>query len=334
MMTDELFQACEFAKTAADMSIPVEPMPTPEPGSEAVDGMVNASMMDPNSVGAGTYAGSVDAAALAQAKARAAAAAQAAAAQKTAAIEEAYMMGYEDAMAEYEEMSKMASVEDAYTMGYEAALEELEKIAADDFMVIDGNVVKMPGLSVRERGEIINRYAPQAAALPSKGVPADSYERRVAQVRAAANRQAAKTFPTKGVSEGGRRAHAMNVAAKRDAAIVRPSRGVANPVERSIHSSILSNAEKPNATKANAKAAINNLKGEIAAANANGKIGRTAKNVGAVVGGLAAGAGAKYGLHKYLANKRKAKMTRNGLIGAGAAAALAGLGYAAHKAND
>lgn len=135
MMTDELFQACEFAKTAADMSIPVEPMPTPEPGSEAIDGMVNGSMMDPNSVGAGTYAGAVDAAALAQAKARAAAAAQAAAAQKTAAIEEAYMMGYEDAVAEFEEMNKEASVEDAYVLGYEAAVEELEKMAGIGKMV-------------------------------------------------------------------------------------------------------------------------------------------------------------------------------------------------------
>ena len=334
MMTDELFQACEFAKTAADMSIPVEPMPTPEPGSEAVDGMVNASMMDPNSVGAGTYAGAVDQAALAQAKARAAAAAEAAAAQKTAAIEEAYMMGYEDAMAEYEEMNKMASVEDAYTMGYEAALEELEKIAADDFMVIDGNVVKMPGLSARERGEIINRYAPQAAALPSKGVPANSYERRVAQVRAAAKRQAAQTFQTKGVSTGGRQATAVRAAARRQAAQTFQTKGVTDAYTRKKDMMTFALADKPNATKANAKAAINNLKGEIAAANANGKIGRTAKNVGAMVGGFAAGAGAKYGLHKYLANKRKAKMTRNGLIGAGAAAALAGLGYAAHKAND
>lgn len=130
MITQELFDACEFAKTAADMSIPVEPMPTPEPGSEAIDGMVNGSMMDPNSIGAGTYAGAVDQAALAQAKARAAAAAQAAAAQKTAAIEEAYVMGYEDALAEFEELDKMASVEDAYEMGYEAALEELEKMAS------------------------------------------------------------------------------------------------------------------------------------------------------------------------------------------------------------
>lgn len=127
MMTDELFQACEFAKVAADMSIPAEPMPTPEPGSEAVDGMVNASMMDPNSVGAGTYAGAVDQAALAQAKARAAAAAEAA--QKTAAIEEAFEMGYYDAYAEYDEMNKIASVEDAYVMGYEAAIAELEKFA-------------------------------------------------------------------------------------------------------------------------------------------------------------------------------------------------------------
>ena len=130
MITRELFDACEFAKTAADMSIPVEPMPTPEPGSEAIEGMVNGSMMDPNSVGAGTYAGAVDQAALAQAKARAAAAAQAAAAQKTAAVEEAFEMGYFDAMYEYDEMNKIASVEDAYEMGYAAAIEELEKIAA------------------------------------------------------------------------------------------------------------------------------------------------------------------------------------------------------------
>lgn len=156
MITQELFDACEFAKTAADMSIPVEPMPTPEPGSEAIDGMVNGSMMDPNSVGAGTYAGAVDQAALAQAKARAAAAAQAAAAQKTAAIEEAYVMGYEDAVAEFEEMNKMASVEDAYEMGYAAAMEELEKIAAPDFYVDrkSNKVKELPNLTNAEKAKI------------------------------------------------------------------------------------------------------------------------------------------------------------------------------------
>lgn len=159
MITQELFNACEFAKTAADMSIPVEPMPTPEPGSEAIDGMVNGSMMDPNSVGAGTYAGAVDQAALAQAKARAAAAAQAAAAQKTAAIEEAYAMGYEDAMAEFEEMNKMASVEDAYEMGYAAAMEELEKIAAPDFYVDHrtGAPKELPNLSAKEKAVIYGK---------------------------------------------------------------------------------------------------------------------------------------------------------------------------------
>lgn len=278
MITQELLDACEFAKTAADMSIPVEPMPTPEPGSEAIDGMVNGSMMDPNSVGAGTYAGAVDQAALAQAKARAAAAAQAAAAQKTAAIEEAYVMGYEDAVAEFEEMNKMASVEDAYEMGYAAAMEELEKIAADAYMVIDGQPVKMPDLTARERGEIAKRYKNPAPKMKSKGV--------------------------------------------------------SNAIERNIDKSILQNSPKPNATVENLKAGINNLKGEVRSQKAGGQLARKAKGVATVAGGLAAGMGAKYGLHKYLANKRKAKMTRNGMIGAGAAAALAGLGYAAHKARD
>lgn len=161
MITRELFDACEFAKTAADMSIPVEPMPTPEPGSEAIEGMVNGSMMDPNSVGAGTYAGAVDQAALAQAKARAAAAAQAAAAQKTAAVEEAFEMGYFDAYNDYG-FNKIASVEDAYEMGYAAAIEELEKIAAAGYANIDGNVVELPDLTRTEKATIRGKAKYQA----------------------------------------------------------------------------------------------------------------------------------------------------------------------------
>lgn len=64
--------ACEFAKTAADMSLPLEMKPAPEAGSQAVAGMTNNATVDPNSVGAQVYADAIDAEALAQAKEQAA----------------------------------------------------------------------------------------------------------------------------------------------------------------------------------------------------------------------------------------------------------------------
>ena len=72
IMNQELLQACEMAKLAADMSLPLEKKPAPEAGSQPVQGMTDNSTYSPTSVGASTYAGQVDAAALAKARAAAA----------------------------------------------------------------------------------------------------------------------------------------------------------------------------------------------------------------------------------------------------------------------
>lgn len=72
IMNQELMYACEMAKLAADMSLPLEKKPAPEAGSQPVQGMTDNSTFSPTSVGASTYAGAVDAAALAKARAAAA----------------------------------------------------------------------------------------------------------------------------------------------------------------------------------------------------------------------------------------------------------------------
>lgn len=72
IMNQELMRACEMAKLAADMSLPLEKKPAPEAGSQPVQGMTDNSTFSPTSVGASTYAGAVDAAALAKARAAAA----------------------------------------------------------------------------------------------------------------------------------------------------------------------------------------------------------------------------------------------------------------------
>lgn len=71
-MNQDLMYACEMAKIAADMSLPLEKKPAPEAGSQPVQGMTDNSTFSPTSVGASTYAGAVDAAALAKARAAAA----------------------------------------------------------------------------------------------------------------------------------------------------------------------------------------------------------------------------------------------------------------------
>jgi len=68
-----LNDACEFAKIAADMSLPLDQKPAPEAGSQIVQGMVNAGTASPTSVGQQVYADPVDAEALAEAKEEAAA---------------------------------------------------------------------------------------------------------------------------------------------------------------------------------------------------------------------------------------------------------------------
>lgn len=68
IMNQELIAACEMAKIAADMSIPVEKKPAPEAGSQPVQGMTDNSTFSPTSVGASTYAGQVAQAALAKAR--------------------------------------------------------------------------------------------------------------------------------------------------------------------------------------------------------------------------------------------------------------------------
>lgn len=107
IMNTELMRACEMAKIAADMSLPLEKKPAPEAGSQPVQGMTDNSTFSPTSVGASTYAGAVDAAALAKARAAAAMA-----------------------------MSKQAAAEEAYY-----AL--LEKLAADDFVVVNGKLERL-----------------------------------------------------------------------------------------------------------------------------------------------------------------------------------------------
>lgn len=69
---DYLNQACEFAKVAADMTLPLEEKPAPEAGSQILQGMTNTATANPMSVGAQVYADVSDAEALAQAKEEAA----------------------------------------------------------------------------------------------------------------------------------------------------------------------------------------------------------------------------------------------------------------------
>ena len=68
IMNQELMRACEMAKLAADMSLPLEKKPAPEAGSQPVQGMTDNSTFSPTSVGASTYAGQVAQAALAKAR--------------------------------------------------------------------------------------------------------------------------------------------------------------------------------------------------------------------------------------------------------------------------
>lgn len=70
-MNNDLVTAALRMKTAADMTIPLEQKPTPEPGSQPVQGMTNNATYNPASVGSATYGGSVDATALAKAKEKA-----------------------------------------------------------------------------------------------------------------------------------------------------------------------------------------------------------------------------------------------------------------------
>lgn len=67
-----LYNACQMAKYAADLSIPVEQKPAPEAGGQPVAGMTNNATVNPMSVGSPVYAGPVDAKALAEAKEEAA----------------------------------------------------------------------------------------------------------------------------------------------------------------------------------------------------------------------------------------------------------------------
>ena len=57
-MNNDLYNICELAKTAADMSIPLEAQPVPEAGSQGVQGMTNNATLSPTSVGASEYGNS------------------------------------------------------------------------------------------------------------------------------------------------------------------------------------------------------------------------------------------------------------------------------------
>ncbi len=318
MITQELFDACEFAKTAADMSIPVEPMPTPEPGSEAIEGMVNGSMMDPNSIGAGTYAGAVDQAALAQAKARAAAAAQAAAAQKTAAVEEAFEMGYFDAYADYDEyeaFDKIASVEEAYEYGYMAAMDELEKLAAEGFFVdARGNVhmINEPGVKTTGAKEIkrVMDYNRKRPTSGPRGSMSDTKKivDQMAKRDARYNKVKAPGQASKAVASymNGRPRQVMTGAGQ-----FVGGRGI--------------NSEVRN------KKVMDAIGGGLSRAGNAVRSNKTA--ILAALGGAGAAGAAAIGSNM-LASRRRAKLMRRAGIGGAALAGLAGLGYAAHKARD
>lgn len=67
-MNEELYNICEMAKVAADMSIPLEAQPVPEAGSEGVMGMTNNATLSPTSQGASVYASPSEQMQLAKAK--------------------------------------------------------------------------------------------------------------------------------------------------------------------------------------------------------------------------------------------------------------------------
>ena len=67
-MNNELYDICELAKYAADMSIPLEAQPAPEAGSEGVAGMTNNATLSPTSQGASVYASPSEQMQLAKAK--------------------------------------------------------------------------------------------------------------------------------------------------------------------------------------------------------------------------------------------------------------------------
>lgn len=68
LMNEELYNICELAKTAADMSIPLEGQPVPEAGSQGVMGMTNNATLSPTSAGASVYGDSFGQRMLAKAK--------------------------------------------------------------------------------------------------------------------------------------------------------------------------------------------------------------------------------------------------------------------------
>lgn len=146
-MYNDLYNACEFAKYAADMTIPVEAKPVPEAGSQVVQGMVDASRVNPVSVGAQTMADPIQQKALQEAVMESA---------KVAAINDAYMAGVYDGAYDYytktaaaayspvtaeEAYAAMADAENAYAeclekMAYAEGLyaeaaDYLQKVAAD-----------------------------------------------------------------------------------------------------------------------------------------------------------------------------------------------------------
>lgn len=67
-MNNDLYNVCELAKYAADMSIPLEAQPAPEAGSEGVLGMTNNTTLSPTSQGASVYASPSEQMQLAKAK--------------------------------------------------------------------------------------------------------------------------------------------------------------------------------------------------------------------------------------------------------------------------
>lgn len=178
-MNYDLLQACQFAKTAADMTIPVEEKPVPEAGSEIVQGMVDGSRKVPGSEGAQVYADPIKQKALENTLLAA----------KTAAEQDAYMQGMYDgaydyymgqmktaALAEQEayyqsEMEKQAALEEAYYAGAADAIAayqaEMEKQAADYFAMPESavNFAQQGRMMAGRAGEAIANGAARATQM-------------------------------------------------------------------------------------------------------------------------------------------------------------------------
>lgn len=317
-MNQELMDACEFAKFAADMTIPLEAKPTPEAGSEVVEGMVDASTYQPQSVGAQTYAGAADAAALAKAKEYAACAAQVPAAaaveaQKTAsAYEEGFSAGYDFAM------EKVAGTAAKNAMNFVKKQMSSGKGAAGKVMDAAKRII--PGRQSMASRAGANIAAGGAAALAALGIRNNSAAARVKRFLAT-NKGKAIMAGGAGAAAMGGAAYAMNKKASLEDAYLagyqyalEKEAGALAPLNNIIEAEIVANPNK--VTKA-----LEFLKGNK-------------KAVAAGAAGLgAAGLLAKKMLGKKTTAQKALEFAKKHKVGLGAGAAAGALGgaYAASK---